>query len=261
MNKILLATAALVFVSATPGLAADLPVKAPPMPAPVFTWTGLYFGGNVGWGWGHNESTELPPGSLAFPTGTVFNTVNLSGFLGGVQAGFNYQTVYNLVVGVEGEFTWSDMSGTATTLSTAPRFVGFSSTVTSRIKDFGDLTGRIGWAAGPWMFYGKGGVALGETSSSGVNFLADGTLSSTHTSSTDRVGWIVGAGFEWAFAPAWSAKIEYDHIEFNPTNVGINSISATTGALSTTFDSSTERIDLVKGGINYRFNWGAPSTY
>jgi opacity protein-like surface antigen len=44
-----------------------------------------------------------------------------------VQAGFNYQTPYNLVVGVEGEFTWTDMSATETTISTAPRFVGFSS--------------------------------------------------------------------------------------------------------------------------------------
>ena len=54
MKKVLLATAALVLVSATPLLAADLPVKAPPMPEPVFTWTGLYFGGNVGWGWSSN---------------------------------------------------------------------------------------------------------------------------------------------------------------------------------------------------------------
>jgi outer membrane immunogenic protein len=50
MKKFLLATAALVLASVTPGSAADLPVKAPPMPAPVFTWTGFYVGGNAGWG-------------------------------------------------------------------------------------------------------------------------------------------------------------------------------------------------------------------
>jgi outer membrane immunogenic protein len=85
-----------------------------------------------------------------------------SGFLGGVQAGFNYQTPYNLVVGVEGEFTWTDMSATETTISTAPRFVGFSSTSTDKIRDTADLTGRVGYAAGNWLFYGKGGVALAQ---------------------------------------------------------------------------------------------------
>ena len=54
MKKVLLATAAVVLASVTPGLAADLPVKAPPMAAPVFTWTGFYVGGNGGWGWGRS---------------------------------------------------------------------------------------------------------------------------------------------------------------------------------------------------------------
>jgi outer membrane immunogenic protein len=110
------------------------------------------------------------------------------------------------------------------------------------------------------MFYGKGGVALDHTSSTGVFLSTTGTLDSTSTSSTDRSGWVVGAGFEWAFAPAWSAKIEYEHFDFGHTNLGVNHVTPA-GVFSTTFVSSTEKIDLVKGGINYRFNWGAPSTY
>jgi len=261
MKKVLLATAALVFVSATPGLAADLPVKAPPMPAPVFTWTGFYVGGNGGWGEGRSQSTAFL-GDTAFPTGTVFNEISSSGWLAGAQVGFNYQTAYNLVVGVEGEWDWTNISGTETTISTAPRFVGFSSTTTGRIKDLADLTGRIGWAAGPWLFYGKGGVAFDQTSSTSIFLSTTGTLVSTSASSGnfDRSGWVVGAGFEWAFAPAWSAKIEYEHFDFGSTPIGITHITAA-GVLSQTFVNSTEKIDLVKGGINYRFNWGAPATY
>jgi outer membrane immunogenic protein len=260
MKKVLLVTAALALVSATPGFAADLPVKAPPMPAPVFTWTGFYIGGNGGWGEGRSQSTAVL-GDLAFPTGTVFNEISSSGWLAGAQVGFNYQTAYNLVVGVEAEWDWTNISGTETTISTAPRFVGVASTTTGRIKDLADLTGRIGWAAGPWMFYGKGGVALDQTSSTGVAFTPAGTLIETSTTSTDRSGWVAGAGIEWAFAPAWSAKIEYEHFDFGSTRIGVNHVAAATGVFSTTFVSSTERIDLVKGGINYRFNWGAPSTY
>ena len=261
VKKVLLASAALALF-ASPGFAADLPVKAPPMPVPVFSWTGFYVGGNVGWGWGHSVSTEVPPSdSLAFPNGTVFDTIHSNGFLGGAQVGFNYQTAYNLVVGMEGEWDWTNIRGTETTLSTAPRFVGFSSTTTGRIRDLADLTGRIGYAAGNWLFYGKGGVALDQTNSSGVFLGPTGTLVETSTSSTDRSGWIVGAGVEWGFAPGWSAKIEYEHFDFGSTNVGVNHIAATTGVFTTTFVSSTERVDVVKGGINYRFNWGAPATY
>ena len=259
VKKILLASAALAFF-ASPGFAADLPVKAPPPLPPIYDWTGLYVGGNVGWGWGHNNSTELAPGNTAFPTGTAFTTENLNGFLGGVQAGFNYQAPYHLVVGVEGEFAWTDLTGTATTISTtttAP-FVGFTSTATSKFKDFALLTGRVGYALDNWLLYAKGGVALGQSSSSGVNTLANGTLFSTTTSSTDRSGWVVGAGVEWGFAPGWSAKIEYNHIDFGSTNLTSFSVEPS-GVVTTSLISSTERIDVVKGGVNYRFNWGTPA--
>jgi outer membrane immunogenic protein len=240
--------------------AADLPVKAPPMAPPVFTWTGFYVGGNGGWGWGRSQSTSFI-GDAAFPTGTVFNEIHSSGWLAGAQVGFNYQTAYNLVVGIEGEWDWTNISGTETTISTAPRFVGVSSTTTGRIKDIADLTGRIGWAAGNWLFYGKGGVALDQTNSSGVAFNPAGTLIETSATSTDRSGWVVGAGIEWGFAPGWSAKIEYEHFDFGSTPIAVNHVSATTGVFTTTFVNNTERIDVVKGGINYRFNWGGAPAY
>jgi outer membrane immunogenic protein len=257
MRKIALASLALLGLTDL-SAAADLPVKALPMPAPVFTWTGLYVGGNFGWGWGEGAITEGPPGSARFPVGTVFNTNHSNGFLGGVQAGFNYQTPYNLVVGVEGEWDWTNIRGTVTTFTPVPAFAGFSVTNTDKIKDIAALTGRVGYAAGNWLFYGKGGVALDQTSTSGVNTNPNGTLNDTFSNSTDRSGWIVGAGIEWGFAAGWSAKIEYEHFDFGSAAYPSYHISATTGAFSVSNVSSTEKIDVVKGGINYRFNWGAP---
>src|SRR4051794_32941278 len=103
MNKMLLVGTALALVSA-PAFAADLPMKAPPMAAPVavYNWTGFYIGGHVGWGWTDVGSVQLAPGTAAFPTGTVYSGNNLSGFLGGVQGGFNWQVSPNIVLGVEG---------------------------------------------------------------------------------------------------------------------------------------------------------------
>ena len=256
-KKLLLSTAALATIS-TAALAADLPArtytKAPVMPEiAVYNWTGFYFGGHIGGGWGDNAVTELAPGTGAFPVGTVFDTNHLSGFLGGVQGGYNYQ-ISNLVIGVEGEYSWEGLSGTSTTISTAPRFVGLSSVSTSHATDLALVTGRLGYAANNWLFYVKGGGAWGQGHSDGNVFLANGTLFETTSSGTvDRSGWVVGLGVEWGFAPNWSAKIESDHIDFGSSNVVVSTSLVTTSNVS-----SSERFDIVKGGVNYHFNWGGP---
>ena len=43
-------------------LAADMPVKARPAPPPaVYSWTGCYGGGFVGYGWGKSQHRSLDP--------------------------------------------------------------------------------------------------------------------------------------------------------------------------------------------------------
>ena len=258
MKKLLIAGVALALISATafaPASAADLPpaptpAKAPVyVPPPVYNWTGFYIGGHIGGAWTSQESTELAPGTPAFPTGTAFNTNNLSGFLGGVQGGFNWQPGNNFVIGVEGEYSWADVSGTASTTSAGG---GFNSTVTAKTKDFALATARIGYAADNWLFFAKGGGAWGQGSSSGTGTLG-GVPFDTTTSSSNRSGWVAGVGVEWGFAPNWSAKFEYNHIDFGSTNVAI--LSSVSGISNV---SSSEKVDVVKAGVNYRFNWGSP---
>src|SRR5215475_1166105 len=116
-----------------PAVAADMApaYKAAPMPMPVaiYNWNGFYIGGHIGGGWGDLQSTELPPGTVAYPTGTVFTENHTSGFLGGVQGGFNWQGVSNFVLGIEGEYSWADISGDATSISIVN---GFVSTTTAK---------------------------------------------------------------------------------------------------------------------------------
>jgi outer membrane immunogenic protein len=254
MKKLLLTTAALALIAA-PAVAADLPArtyaKTPVyVPPPVYNWTGIYFGGHVGGGWADQGATTLAPGSAAFPIGSVQAKNNLSGFLGGVQAGFNWQAS-NLVLGVEGEYSWADVHGTAT--SASPVLPGFTSTVTAKDKDYALATGRLGYAADNWLFFAKGGGAWAQTSSSGTGFLASGAVFDTTTASATRSGWVVGAGVEWGFAPNWSAKLEYNHMDFGNTNVSV--LSSVSGNLNV---SSTSTVEVVKGGVNYRFNWDSP---
>ena len=100
MNKITACVAAIAALIAAPAFAAPLPP-----PAPVYTWTGWYVGGNVGYSWGDADSdlngagtatSQIEPGGFkGFPFPIQFNggsdTVRLKGAIGGAQVGYNYQ--------------------------------------------------------------------------------------------------------------------------------------------------------------------------
>src|SRR5215468_8079743 len=85
------------------GVAASAADLGRPAPAPVYTkapiaapfsWTGFYLGGHVGGAWTHDGITdrdEIP--------GTTYSN-NASGFLGGAQVGYNWQTG-PMVFGIE----------------------------------------------------------------------------------------------------------------------------------------------------------------
>lgn len=252
-KRIFFAGTALALIS-TSGFAADLPArtytKAPVMTPPVYNWTGFYIGGHAGGGWGESQSTELDPGTNAFPTGTVFDKAHISGFLGGVQGGYNWQTSNHIVLGIEGEWSWADVSGTETTTSTVPRLAGFTSTTTIKANDYATAAGRLGFAADNWLLFVKGGAAWENSGSTGTQLLANGTLSSTSVVADDwHDGWVVGLGAEWGFARNWSAKIEYDHLDFGSYNI---QPVTSTGTSSNVRSSSS--VEVVKGGVNYHFN-------
>ena len=92
MKKLFLATTALVVLAATSAGAADMyarPAYAPPPPPlPVYSWTGLYFGGNVGYSWGQSKNDRT--GNLIGLGVNVQESQNVDGVIGGVQTGYNW---------------------------------------------------------------------------------------------------------------------------------------------------------------------------
>jgi outer membrane immunogenic protein len=88
MKKLFLATTAFVVLTAASAGAADLsrPAYAPP-PPPVYSWTGIYWGGNVGYSWGQSKNDR----SLVNLGVTVSESQDVDGVIGGVQTGYNYQ--------------------------------------------------------------------------------------------------------------------------------------------------------------------------
>jgi outer membrane immunogenic protein len=68
------------------------------------------------------------------------------------------------------------------------------------------------------------------------------------------LGWTVGAGFEWAFVPNWSAKIEYLYMDLG--SVSSSAVLSTTGALGIGASLNSRITDnIIRGGINYRFSY------
>src|SRR5262245_20267619 len=147
MKKLSLATIGLAALFAAPAMAADLarPVyKAPPPPVYVFSWTGCYFGGNVGGLWVSKDFTGTVLGSSF--------SGDASSFAGGIQGGCNYQFAGGWVVGIQADYDWtnahSDQVG-----------VFFPFTASYSVKSVGSVTGRVGYAWDRFLGYVKGGVA------------------------------------------------------------------------------------------------------
>ena len=154
------------------GLAADIPVKAPPPVAAIVSgWTGFYFGIHGGYGWGGSRDiqTSYLPSPADF-NGQPFSTeIAPKGFLGGGQIGYNLQSG-SLVYGVEADFSWSNVEGSAQSapfllFGGAPLNNGSSHTFRQELDWFGTVRARLGFLVSPTMLaYVTGGLAYGRTS-------------------------------------------------------------------------------------------------
>ena len=79
--------------------AADMPLKAPAWTPPVYNWTGLYAGFNVGAAWGsYDPQTSTTPNTYLFSPLDVAavnaagaQRIDPLGFSGGEQIGYNQQ--------------------------------------------------------------------------------------------------------------------------------------------------------------------------
>jgi outer membrane immunogenic protein len=230
--------AAVVLAAVGPAAAADLApppvykapiVKAPV--APVHDWSGWYAGGNAGYGWGPWTDTTAFGGD---PRG--------DSWIAGVQGGYNWQFDHR-VFGLEGDFqltghraagsavleglgaTVFSPSGLPTTTQTADVF-----DTSWKLPWFGTFRARGGFTADNWLFYGTGGLAVGEVratnthqfvnttavinSSNGATITTNNfTLVGSTSESAIRAGWAIGAGIEHAFALHWTAKLEYLYVD------------------------------------------------
>jgi outer membrane immunogenic protein len=188
---------------------------------PPYNWTGVYIGANAGYGWGTTSWSAL---------GSNFN---VNGGLVGGQLGYNWQ-FGQFVYGIEGDIDWSGIKGN----SANNGFAGcFGNVCTTNNHFISTVRGRAGVAIDRWLPYVTGGLAVGNIEST--------TPFTTGVNQTNA-GWTIGAGLEYAFAPNWSAKVEYLYVDLGNASCGF-SCGFPAG---NTVDFTT---NIVRGGVNFHF--------
>jgi outer membrane immunogenic protein len=245
MTKFVIAGLAFAALIVSPAFAADMALKGPAAPyTPPSSWTGFYLGINGGAGWGtSSSSSDLT--LVGLPPSTPIASQGISGWLGGVTAGYNFQAGV-VVFGLEGEFDWADIEGNTACL------VVFNCNV--KQDWMGDIAGRLGVApASDLLMYVKGGIAWADTKYNFGNTFAGASI--TGSASDTRTGALLGMGVEYAFMPHWSAKIEYDFVDFGTDTVGMSlaTVPAVPGLPASISTQIKDTESLMKAGINYRF--------
>lgn len=248
--------------------AADLPVKAPPMMAPVYSWSGFYLGVNAGGDWSQFD----PATTAAFsPTGYFASTsvlaigfvgaqtIKASGFTGGLTAGYNWQAS-NFVYGLESDFNFFRVRGSATGSLLYPCCAPTAFTVTSSASSDWLITARAraGVLVTPaLLLYGTGGLAVANVK---ANFLFTDTFATAAESAAidaTRVGWTAGFGGEWAVMNGWSVKAEYLYVDLGTASTISSNLTAFTPPIAFPTNTFTHWVDLrsniVRVGLNYKF--------
>jgi outer membrane immunogenic protein len=236
----MLAAISVVVFASGAARAADLAAyKAPP--APVYSWTGLYVGANVGYAWGAANYDAVLTG-----IGPASRSEKIDGVIGGVQSGYNQQ-FGAWVLGFESDIQFSGQKGGATFGGV---FAPTTITTDERIAWFGTSRTRLGFLASPTMLlYGTAGIAYGQVKDD-ATVTTTGLGSFTASFRDVKAGWTAGGGVEGAFGGGWSAKLEYLYIDLGKTDHSFGTIGL--GTIATETRGMTDHI--VRLGVNYR--WG-----
>ena len=225
--------------------AADILSPVPEV-TPIFSWTGAYVGLNIGFGGGkakhpfdvygydEGERIDVMDGSLDLTS---------SGFLGGVQVGYNYQ-VDQWVLGVETDFQGANIKGEASASFDTP-FGSIDASAGTKLDWYGTIRARAGvLATDRFLVYATGGAAYGRTKS----FIRADELDIDESVSRTKWGWTVGAGAEYAITNNVTFKTEYLYTDLGKANLFDDEFLGANASLDRKFNFHTVRV-----GINYKF--------
>ncbi len=187
---------------------------------PAISWAGYHVGIQGGasfWSTEHLFTGGVASGAFDFSSGFV-----------GAMWGSTWQRGA-LVYGFDSDISFADTDG-----SRAGPGCG-AGTCFSEVSYFGTSRVRFGYAMDRMLVYATGGLAYARVHAGNT----------TDQGSKTRYGWTLGAGMEWALTPKWSAKLEYQHLDYGEGH------NYTTGGTGADVDLDA---DIMRVGMNYRFD-------
>ncbi len=261
--------------------AADMPVKAPPAPVSVYSWTGCYVGGNGGYAWNNGKSAyqdpntadpiNPPPGDSQILTPT---STDSSGLIGGGELGCNWQMDPRVVLGLEADIDAAHLSGSASTVVGPPADfrigavdVG-AATLTGTASEqvllrwLSTIRARVGVPvlSDRGLLFVTGGLAVGSVSSSGsvvLNSSAPAIYDAWGGSNSSTLtGWTVGGGLEYALTDHWTTKAEYLYYDLGNASHPLNLIASNSIGTYPTLGNTVSPVrgSIIRVGLNYKLN-------
>jgi outer membrane immunogenic protein len=205
MRRMFLAVAGLVATTVL-AQAADLPFKAPVAPVVPSNWTGFYIGGYAGGSWADGN---FCPG-VGQINGAGCNDFKISGFVGGVYVGYDYELPSRIVLGAR---VTAPVGSVSDTQASPLGFGAPGTTISAKFNWVFLATGTVGYDMGPWMPYIGGGLAVASV---------DATVTTPFASSTDsgqtQTGFNLLTGVKFAYTRNWAFGVQYNHMEFERVN-------------------------------------------
>jgi outer membrane immunogenic protein len=192
---------AVALLAISPASAADMPVKAPPLAVPQYSWSGFYIGAHAGYLWGRTR--------LATDTTVIEEAAPTNGFVGGALAGWRWQSD-RIVFGIEGDIGWTNAHGTGLAVPTVTTV-----TYTYDFRWTAQVRGQLGYAFDRLLVFVAGGLAIADFKLQRFSTTVV-QLGNTFTGGT------IGGGIEYAFTPVVSGRLEYLYDHFGNKTYSIS---------------------------------------
>ncbi|WP_312161765.1 porin family protein [Phenylobacterium sp.] len=242
---------------------ASLLAPASAMAQDFYDWTGFYIGGNLGASWGDtsiktkvepgNGTTPIDPRDVAALNAATSDDDNDTGFTGGIQGGYNYQSG-NWVFGLETDVGWMDIGQSRSNTYALPSILNppIAATISQEVSTdwVWTLRPRIGYASGPYMIYGTAGLAVSKVQVKAS--YADNRTIANNASFSDKdtkTGWAAGLGGAYAVSDNMSARAEWLYTDFGDVRA---SWVTPNGYAAFTTEGDT-RANLLRIGLDYKF--------
>ncbi len=223
---------------------------APPASPPQISWSGFYVG--VDGGFGSSVRAPALQGDWPGVATERLAASSMSGGLGGMQAGYNWQGLLaeGLVLGIEGDLDYDKMG--ATLAGVGPGAIEARTSLNS----FGTLRGRVGYAWDRVLLYATAGVAFGDIENTLFYKASPGQAFSVDAEAT-KIGYAAGGGVGLSLTPKWSLKVDYELLHLEGFSASGSAGDGTNTAVRTT--DLGHDYQIIKAGLDYHVGGSSQS--